>query len=302
LSAAKVARARRAVSRHLMSLEQMGKYMSNYQPLDNANYGSIADFLAAAGMPCRVIRNQAQQTYFTTRPSYDADWYGAGCKTGNDVRKLVNDGWPQGRERLNTLRNQISVIDAVPVDKRRRLVRGASGDSLDMPYVWSGRLDIAWRSAKRTDSRGPQRIEIVANMICSGGEHADVLFWRGAAAVVLADILEAAGYMVRLTVNFGGKAEESKVSCRIVVKDHGTPLDITSTSAVILPGFFRAIGHAWIAAHCPHARDQGGIMVGQGMVEPGEVLVSHSVRDHGTALALVNDTIASINSGTLAAA
>jgi hypothetical protein len=272
------------------------------QPFTDARYDSISDFISAVEQPCANAKNTSLHSGFLDRPSYDATWLGADCATGRDVLKLVRDGWPQGRERINALRSKIATVEAQPVDKRRRMQRGPQGDVLDMPYVWSGRLDIAWRAPRRISSQGPQRIDIVANMICSGHEHADVLFWRGAAAVVLADLLEQAGYMVRLVVIFGGNAEDKKTSCRITVKDHGVPLDITSTSAVILPGFFRALGHAWIANHAPHHRDYGGISVGQGIVDKGEILLSHNVRDHGTAVATINATIARINEGQEAAA
>jgi hypothetical protein len=268
------------------------------QEFTNANYESIADFLAAVELPCRHKGNTETHAHFLDHNRY-TDWYGADCHTGRDVVKLMQDGWPQGRERLNELRSKIGTVDLVPVDRRRRMTRADHGDVLDMTAVWSGRLDVAWRTARRTATTGPQKIELVANMICYGCEHSDVLFWRGAAAAVLADLLEQAGYMVRLVVNFGGNAGKEKTSCRIIVKEHGIPFDVTSTSAVILPGFFRALGHAWIANHAPYERGGGGgIGVGEGLTEPGEIVLSHKVRDHGTALAFVHDTIARINAGT----
>lgn len=270
------------------------------EPFTDANYTSIVDFLDAVSLPCLNSKNAHIHTQYMD--SHRGSWYGADCHTGHDVKKTMNDGWPDGRQRMNDLRAQIGVIDLAPVDRRRRLTRGPSGDTLDMNLVYSGRFDIAWRAPRRRTTAGPQKVEICANMICSGMEHADVLFWRGAAAAVLADMLESAGYMVRLVVNFGGQAESLKTSCRITVKEHGVPFDITSTSAVILPGFFRALGHAWIANHAPHKRTHDGIMVGQGNVEPGEILLSHNVRDHGTALDAVRSAIEHINAGKAEAA
>ena len=40
-----------------------------------------------------------------------------------------------------------------------------------------------------------------------------------------------------------------------------------------------------------------GITVKQGVVEPGEILLSHRIYDHGTALAFIDATIADINAG-----
>lgn len=266
------------------------------QDFINARYDSIADFLSAVELPCRVFANETIKQHFLGS-DHGADWYGANCNSGREVLTRMREGWKEGRDRLNELRSKLGTIEVAPVDMRRRPIRMDRGDNLDMQAVYAGRFDICWRTARRQSTNGPQRVDIVANMICSGAEHFDVLFWRGAAAAVLADILETAGYMVRMVVNFGGNAEDKKCSCRITVKDHGAPFDVTSTSAVILPGFFRALGHAWIANHCPHKRQMGGISVGQGIVDDGELLVTHKVRDHGTALAFVNEQIAKINSG-----
>lgn len=272
------------------------------QSFTDARYDCIADFLSAVDLPCVKSVNEKMQHRFLDEYRC-SDWFGAGCHTGRKVIKTMQEGWREGRERLASLRDNIATVELTPLDMRRRPLRAASGDHLDMTAVWAGRLDTCWRTARRQSTQGPQKVELVANMLCSGDAHSDTLFWRGAAAVVLADLLEQAGYMVRLAVVFGGMADwKLDCSCRITVKEFGTPLDISSTSAVILPGFFRALGHAWIANHCPHKRDMGGITIGQGKVDESEVLLSHAVNDHGTAVAFVNGTIEKINSGLVAKA
>lgn len=275
------------------------------QDLADARYSTISDFLEAINAGC--INPSANNKRLWRDWGFEesrGSWYGAGCDTGNDVQRKVRDGWPEGRERMNELREKLGTLQARPQDRRRRMVKADMGDVLDIHQVYAGRLDIAWSVPRRRQASGPQRIELCANMLCSGGEHADVLFWRGAAAAILVDLLQNAGYMVRLVVIFGGRVcnyKSEKVSCRITVKDYGSPFDITSTSATIMPGFFRALGHAWIAAHCKGEMSSSGISVEQGIVEPGEVLLSHSIRDHGTALAFVNSTIEKINAGQAAA-
>jgi hypothetical protein len=275
--------------------------MTKHQDIKNGVYDSISAFCDAVELPC--LNKQNHDIWNNVMNEKDSpSWFGAECNHGRDVLKLMREGWKQGRDRMNELRGKIGTVELVPQDRKRRKVRADMGDSLDIHAVYAGRFETAWTVARRTNTRGPQRIDIVANMICYGHEHADVLFWRGAAAAVLADLLETAGYMVRLVVNFGGRAEDVQTSCRITVKDHGMPFDVTSISAVILPGFFRALGHAWLVNHAPHARYGMGISVSQGRVEAGEVLLSHKVRDHGTAVAAINEIIKRLNDGTLATA
>jgi len=285
----------------------MGNEAMHYQDLHDGKYDSISDFLSAMRQGCRNAANKAEwHAVGFEGKHYGAHWFGADCRDGNAVQTKVMEGWQEGRDRMNTLRDQMGTVDLRPVDRRRKLTRMDHGDILDIHQVYAGRLDTAWQKPTRRVTSGPQKIDICANMICSGGEVSDVLFWRGAAAVVLADMLEQAGYMVRLVVNFGGSHYEEKnkagrVSCRVTVKDHGMPFDVTSTSAVIMPGFFRSIGHAWIVAHCISKISTCGISVGVGDVEPGEINLSHQVRDQKTALAFVNKIITDINENTLAA-
>lgn len=273
----------------------------SHQALKDGRYESISDFIAAVNFPCLHDKNKEHWSKLMTT-NYGGDgWYGADCKTGHDVVKIMNEGWREGQERMDDMRRDIGEIDLVPIDRRRRPTRSDMGDIVDMPSVWGGRLDIAWKTAKRTTTRGPQKIELCANMLCSGGEDADVLFWRGAAAALLADMLEQAGYMVRLVVAFGGRENTNgRVSCRIIVKDHGMPLDVASTSATILPGFFRALGHAWIVNHSKAKIPYfGGITVEQGNIDDGEILLSHDVRSRDTAVKFVHDQVQKLNSAIM---
>jgi hypothetical protein len=272
--------------------------MAHMQNVTDGIYGSVSAFLDAMRLPPRnpVNRELWQYWGFTERRG---DWYGADCDTGNDVQKLVAAGWPEGMKRLTQLRDKITTIELTPTDRRRRLRRSDSGDDLDIHAVYGGRLDIAWTTAQRVNMQGPQHIDIAANMICSGGEHADVLFWRGAAAVVLSDILETAGYVTRIVVLFGGdNFAGEKVSCRITVKDYDR-LDVCTAASVIMPGFFRALGHGWIANHSKGAVSSSGICVQQGRIEPGELALSHRVRDHGSAVAWINETLRKLNENRL---
>lgn len=268
------------------------------------NYATVEEFLHATVNECIVDANKAERDrYATGRNGEDrSSWYGAGCATGRDVQALLHKGWTAGRERMSGLLDTIDTSQLVPVDTRRRLHRCDLGDVVDLGAVYAGRLDAAWTRARRQTSIAPQRIEICANMLCSGGDDSDVLFWRGAAAVALADKMDAAGYMTRIVVGFGGQTTlgDERLSCRIIVKDHGAPLDIATASAVLLPGFFRAIGHGWTAGHCLKAGSSASMTVEQCQVEPGELFLSHTVRDRATAEAWLKAQVDTFNKAAAA--
>src|SRR5262245_18020116 len=275
------------------------------QPLDNAQYDSVAAFLDAANGPARYAANETlRKSYVRGDCEYQGDashWLGAGCKTGADVQRLCRDGWAHGRDRMAKLLDTIDTSNLVPMDMRRRLHRADFGDALDLAAVYAGRLSTAWTLARRRGAVAPRRVDIVANMICSGFENSDVLFWRGAAAIALADKLEAAGYMVRLVVGFAGANEAGQISCRITVKDHDRPLDIATISAVLLPGFFRALGHGWTEGHAAKKLVSPSMSVGEVKIEDGEIRLSHEVEDEGTARERIAKVIASLDYSAAAA-
>lgn len=271
------------------------------QILKDAKYGSVAAFMAAANGECRDDRNRGvRDEYLHTGDK--VDWYGADCRTGDNVQSLIRNGWPDGRRRAMEALAGIDSSALVPVSRKRRLRSLDHGDDIVIDRVWSGDLDRAWTTATRQHLRSPQQLTILANMLASGYEDSDVLFWRGAAGIAVADKLETAGYTVRLLVGFGGTHERGgRVSCRITVKDYDAPLDISTASTVILPGFFRAIGHGWIAGHCDAQCGSPGISVGKCDIALGEIFLSHEVRDQATAMSWAIQTINTLNCAAVAA-
>lgn len=258
-------------------------------------YDSVADFVATVMSPCVNSANTSLRDRFATS-EVNASWYGGDCNTGADVRKRLRDGWPKGLEQMQAMLAKLDTSSLIPQDRRRRIIRGDMGDHLDIGAVYAGRFQTAWTFAKRQSAMGPQHIDILANMLCSGGDNASVLFWRGAAAIALADKLEAAGYMVRIVVGFGGNHEgNGNVSCRITVKDHDMPMDITTAASVIMPGFFRAIGHAWVVNQVADRAYGVGISADRGRIEDGEIDLSHTVTNESTALKWLTAQIDKLN-------
>lgn len=263
------------------------------QRLDKADYDCVEAFLDAVKAGPADERNRAAFNDYFTMPR--GTWYGANCDTGKDVLRLVSQGWPDGLAMVAALLDKTRAATARPVDRRRRLVRAEQGDSLDIHAVYRGQLDRAWSVAKRRDNRAPQRLTILANMLCAGYNDSSVLAWRGASAVAIADRLTAAGYQVRLVVGFGGNCKGARVSCRITVKDFGAPLDEATAAAVTAPGFFRALGHAWTAAHHPKSISSPSMSVGECDTADGEIRLSHEIASEDSAVRRIDEVIGEFN-------
>ena len=167
-------------------------------------------------------------------------WYGV--KNGIEgVKEIVSQGWQDGRKKIEKLAGEIALPPAQSI--KRRTVRGASGQTLNMAAVYSGNLSKCWSSRRRSGSAGISKVTILASV----GDHADVgsdiLFWRGAAACKAAEIVAAAGYAVRITgytnikghFNDGGNAVYS-----YNVKAHQEAMDTHRLATILaLGGFFR---------------------------------------------------------------
>ena len=229
-----------------------------------AEYSCISDFVAAAGMPmARLKVNQSKADYWEGQPSAGAPWFGlpAGTPCGTSaISKLVLAGWPEGAKRMADVAALLDSDLIRPADLKRRVVWGAQGDELSMDRVYSGRIDIAWRSSKRRVRQSNRLITLCADSIVSGDASSEALYWRGAAVVVLADMLQSAGYHCRIMGNFTGRTLGGEtVSCTVIVKDFGATLSMVDCATLALPGFFRSIGHRWIPVHAMQESGSTGI-------------------------------------------
>lgn len=269
----------------------------NRQPMNDARYDSVESFLDAVRAPAIIPENDSVRLSYAETEDR-GHWYGAGCRTGADVQRLLSKGWTEGRRKALDAFSKLDLTALVPIDRRRKVTRADFGDSLDIGDVYAGRLATAWRIPKRRNAIGPSQYTITANMLASGGDNASVLFWRGAAAIALADLLETSGYATRLIVGFGGDCSGKRVSCRITVKEYDKPLDLATASAVLMPGFFRALGHGWTAGHHPKKISTPSMSVEQCIVEDEDLFLSHDVVDLPTAQNWLMNQVERINAAS----
>lgn len=274
--------------------------------LGNAEYPSVWEFVQDSLGPCRNETNQSQWDRTENGTDGGKKWLGGDCANAAQVRDKMERGYKKGQLRVSELLQQIDTTLLVPQDLRRRIHRADMGDTLDISAVYAGRHLTAWTRAKRMNGLAPQRIDILANMLISCVESADILFWRGAAAIALADALESAGYMTRLVYGFGSDSvysdneSERRCSCRVTVKDHDKPLDLSTVSAMTLPGTLRAVGIQWVLRHA-HGYLSGGVMSADSSQLPNldmdspEIMVRRSVTDKHSAMRWLAETIKEVN-------
>jgi hypothetical protein len=202
-----------------------------------------------------------------------ADWFG-GCKSTREIQSLLQDGWQEGATRIRKVRDQIAAQLPVPKSRRRRPRWADDGHTIDEDRALEGRWDDAYRTARREVATGPQVVEIVGAFGGNCHISADQMFWNGATALIVSDILEDAGYAVRLTANSGtadsigfGAGGRNLNSIFVELKDAGDPLRIDALAAIVChAGIYRTLGfQAILRAPFDVGSDLGS------HVDPGEV-------------------------------
>lgn len=172
------------------------------------------------------------------------DWLGIpGGFEGVD--KILKDGWPKAKKLLNEL-----TLPEVPEPEslRRKTVWGEDGDNIDLDRLREGRVEDCWSSRKRNIRRAPRTINLFADIGTDCGVEGDRVFYRGAAYLMFADMLEKAGYRVRivayqcLTSGWGGPGTEDMIVQ--VVKEADMPVDVSALASVIcVIGYNRIYWH-----------------------------------------------------------
>ena len=125
----------------------------------------------------------------------NTSWFGVRSGVAG-VKKIVSEGWKDGAERIEELGQQIEVVKAKSI--KRRTIRGASGQTLNMSAVYSGNLSKCWTSRRRSGAIGPKKISILFQVGANSDVDAERLFWRGAALAKVSEVLSEAGYSVQI--------------------------------------------------------------------------------------------------------
>lgn len=185
------------------------------------------------------------------------EWYG-GTRNANEAAARAFKGWPEGAERVRKMMDDVEAPP--PVSLRRKTQRADQGDEIDIHEVYRGGLDRAWSRRRRQTTRSRMSVRIVARLGANKYAQWEKMFWRGAAAAKLAELLEESSYRVEIigasAVAVNCHADENSGSTMahwpstlstFVIKEAGSPIDLEQLAGVLCnAGFFRT--HSFRAA------------------------------------------------------
>lgn len=209
----------------------------------NFTYEQHFDSLTAYAA-VRPAPSNASEYADTQRVERGEEWFG--MSTADDVRAAIAQGWPDGVKRTFEALQALELRRATSI--RRKRTRGAMGDELDMQRVYRGDLANAWALTAKRAVTGSSVVRVYVDVGARSVVRPGQLFWRGAAALVVIDALQAAGYAVEVIAGMTGKYEnttEHTMKHTVTVKESGAPLDLNALAACLcLIGFHRVFGFA----------------------------------------------------------
>jgi len=158
--------------------------------------------------------------------------------------------WTEGLAILDKMLKQLGDAAIEKPVSRRRKVRfdETDGDEVDYDRLRCGQP--MWRTSRRTSSRAPSTIAIVVNIATPASKDSDTILWRGAAAIILTKLLEAAGYRVELwATGYANRRFSSQKNSRwdvdgfdvVRLKAAGDPLDESTLIAAVAGWCYRTV-------------------------------------------------------------
>lgn len=142
------------------------------------------------------------------------------------------------------------ILSEIPMDKiprpmvrRRKRILSECGEELNVDRLLQNDPEC-YETYQRTPRVGLQRATIMFSSTASASVRPEAIFWRGATAVALCQLLEIAGWSCRLIASSftrANYANDSHSALMVIAKDYGTPLCLSSISSIAPSWFFRAV-------------------------------------------------------------
>ena len=156
-------------------------------------------------------------------------------KSVDSLRKLHEKGWKKGSEKALKLAEGLLEGVSQPLGIRRRIRWRDNGDEFDKERLIDGHLDSCWRTTERQIAVATPIINIAVGWGGNSNMSHDQLFWSGASALALIQILEIAGYQTSLTAvctnDLHSETEAIAICCR--VKQAGEYLRSDALASII---------------------------------------------------------------------
>lgn len=175
-----------------------------------------------------------------------AGFVGREFSSWGDAYAAARSEWGDGIVLLEGMLAELGDLNLPRPKSRKRRTRfeEAGGDEVDYDRLRGGQ-DF-WRLTRRESSDGPSTVTLFIAMTTPGVLDSEQILWRGAAAIVLAKLLEEAGYRVELwavsrTDNCYPRATFKNHCTGVCLKRTSDPIDTSTLINAVSGWFYRTI-------------------------------------------------------------
>ena len=161
----------------------------------------------------------------------------------DDVFNAVNELWIDGVEIVESMIEKIESTNITRPLSRRRKRAWSDTEGDDFDYNRFQTQSPYWRSFKRGLRRGSSFELVTVDVGTTAYVNADDILWRGAAAIVLAKILEGSGRRCQIvTVNKTNDVYYNKsLLASVVIKDARDSVNMNELAIAVSGWFYRTI-------------------------------------------------------------
>jgi hypothetical protein len=171
----------------------------------------------------------------------DWDWIGREFKSPAETATAVNELNAEMKKLFSDCREKLSKKLPSPTEiKRVKTWDETDGDDFDNDRFRSGQQP--WRRARRQSKTTERSITIAYVLMAASSVNTRDIVWGPATAIVLADLLEDAGYSVKLIATSYVKnayLNDEDSLCVVTMKKAGDPVDMTTIANCATGWFFR---------------------------------------------------------------
>lgn len=200
-----------------------------------------------------------QQAEIVEREAFRGSFNGLGCKSLDtsqpnwhgtrsltEAIELAYSGWPEGRRRIEVLREKIDISHLLPTSRAVQELYDVSGDEVNIDLFLSGEPEYMATMHMPELRHAGKIVRILVNRGVNWKTPIEQITRRGLAILVAIEALIMLGYSVELSLctadeSYSGKRRE----CTIPILHAGDPINLDSFAFFLMhPSLIRRIGFA----------------------------------------------------------
>lgn len=180
-------------------------------------------------------------------PLFNAGWLGKDLKNYSEVITELNKWQTAEMEIVDGIIADLGKRIQTPTKRRRRATWKEQGDSFSFERALD-RKERCWQGSRKVNRHAPRSVNIVFEFGANQSVDPKELLNKPAVAIAICDLLEAAGYIVRLIGHrradgcwYTSDNESVNSVENIILKDEGQPLDKVAVVNAMTGWFYRTI-------------------------------------------------------------